>query len=473
MPEEKETQPNEAVSYRTVDGGPGRSLVGPGAAEQALGVNPPRQSSPAGFAAREAALALLQAVLDRDQPLDEALASESALVGMAARDRGFARLLVATVLRRLGQIDALIDDLLAKPLPTRARAIRHVLRLGAAQLLFLKTPPHAAVDLAVRQAARVPSFRGLVNAVLRRLAEAGPEALESLPVWRNCPDWLWSSWRDRFGEATAQAIVQAIMAEPPLDLTPARDPEGWAKRLGGRLLANGSIRLVNAGAIEAIPGYDEGAWWVQDAAASLPARLLGDVRGRRVLDLCAAPGGKTLQLAAAGAEVVALDRSPGRMRRLRENLDRTGLKAETVVADLREWRPADRAELVLLDPPCSATGTIRRHPDIWRLKSAADVARMAELQQALLARAVDLLADGGRLIYCVCSLEAAEGASVVEAVLEATPGLARLPISEAELGGLAASPTGEGDLVTHPAIWPETGGLDGFQIFRLTRGAGA
>ena len=182
-PEEKETQPNEAVSYQTVDGRPGGSLVGPGADARALGVNRPRQSSPPGFAAREAALALLQAVLDRDQPLDEALASQSAMAGMATRDRGFARLLVATVLRRLGQIDALIDDRLAKPLPARAREIRHVLRLGAAQLLFLKTPPHAAVDLAVRQAARTPSFRGLVNAVLRRLAEAGPEALESLPMW--------------------------------------------------------------------------------------------------------------------------------------------------------------------------------------------------------------------------------------------------------------------------------------------------
>ncbi len=422
---------------------------------------------PAGLGAREAASRILDAVLERGRPLDEALAAEPRLAALAARDRAFMRLLVATVLRRLGQIDALIDARLAKPLPSEAKAIRQILRLGVAQILFLKTPPHAAVDLAVRQADPHPRFRGLVNAVLRRLAEAGEAALA--PVEANCPDWLLRSWRRRFGVVTARAILEALMADPPLDLTVKADPGAWAERLGGNVLPTGTVRLAETGAVEGFAGYGEGAWWVQDAAASLPVRLLGEVEGREVLDLCAAPGGKTLQLAAAGADVVAVDRSKSRLKRLEENLARVGLAARIVTADLGAWRPEREAALILLDAPCSATGTIRRHPDIWRLKSTEDVNRLASLQRTLLIRAVSFLAPGGCLMYCVCSLEAAEGIDLVEDLLATMPGLARRPIGAGEVAGLEAALTPKGDLVTHPAQWPDRGGIDGFQIFRLTR----
>ncbi len=421
----------------------------------------------AGLEAREAARRVLDTVLEKHRPLDETLAAEPRLARLAPRDRAFARLLVATVLRRRGQLDALIDARLAKPLPEQARAVYQILRLGAAQVLFLKTPPHAAVDMAVRQCRDHPRFRGLVNAVLRRLDEAGEAALG--PVTQNCPDWLLARWRRRFGEADTAAIVTALMADPSLDLSLKAEIGTWAERLGATVLPTGGLRLTTGGIVEDLPGYDDGAWWVQDAAASLPARLLGPLQGRRVLDLCAAPGGKTLQLAAAGADVLALDRSASRLKRLEANLARTGLTATTLAADLTGWQPDAPAELILLDAPCAATGTIRRHPDIWHLKSADDITRLAALQARLLARAAGFLAPGGSLVYCVCSLEPEEGADLVDQVLPTTPGLARLPIRAAEVPGLESALTAAGDLVTHPALWPESGGLDGFQIIRLTR----
>ncbi|MDP6704815.1 MAG: transcription antitermination factor NusB [Alphaproteobacteria bacterium] len=425
-----------------------------------------------GEAARAAALALAEAVLVKGQPLDDAIRKAQAAGGRLAtlepRDRAFARLVVTTVLRRLGQIDTALAACLDRPLKGRALRVREILRLAAAQLLFLETPPHAAVDAAVRQAARFPAYRGLVNAVLRRLAAEAKTLLEHQDQVRlNCPDWLWRSWSGAYGEAKAQDIVAQLLAEPPLDITVRDAPEEWAGRLDARVLPTGSLRRLGGGAIETLPGYGQGAWWVQDTAASLLAPLLGEVRGRRVLDLCAAPGGKTLQLAAAGARVTALDISARRLELVAANLARTGLEAELIAADARQWRPESGFELILLDAPCTATGTIRRHPDIWRLKTAADVARMAILQAELLAAARAMLVPGGTVLYGCCSLEPVEGEAVIEAFLAADPALRRQPIAPAEIFGLETLLTPEGDLRTLPCHLGDSGGMDGFYAARL------
>jgi len=422
--------------------------------------------------ARGVALDLLRAVLDRARPLDETLAACAGLAALSARDRAFARLLTATTLRRLGQIDALLAARLDRPLPARARAVMHALRLGVCQLVFLGTAPHAAVDSAValvgrrREGAR---FRGLVNAVLRRIAETGAKAAAAQDAPRlNTPDWLWESWTAAYGEPVARAIAAAHLAEPPLDITARRAPELWAARLEARILPTGSLRRPLRGPVENLPGYGKGAWWVQDAAAAIPARLLGPVAGAVAIDLGAAPGGKTAQLAAAGARVIAVDRAP-RLARLEENLARLGLSAELVAADIARWRPPERAPFVLLDAPCTATGTIRRHPDVARIKTAADVARLAAAQDRLLDAAAEMVAAGGRLVYCVCSLEAEEGPARAAAFLARHPAFAREPIAAAEIGGLAEAITAEGDLRTLPCHLAEDGGLDGFYAVRLRR----
>lgn len=392
------------------------------------------------------------------------MASEGA--ALAPRDRAFARLLVATVLRRLGEIDHVLAGVLAQPLDDLPGGARDALRLGAAQLLFLKTPAHAAVDGAVDLVGKKP-LKGVLNAVLRRLAKEGAPERDAPRL--NTPDWLWRSWTAQYGEDTARAIATAHLAEPPLDLSVKDHAAAWVAKLGGTVPLPGTVRLVDAGPVEALAGYAEGAWWVQDLAASLPARLLGDCRGRRVLDLCAAPGGKTAQLAAAGAQVVALDRSPARIARLKSNLARLGLAAETVIADASAWQTAERFDRILLDAPCSATGTIRRHPDVARLKSVADVERLADTQRRLLAWAVDLLAPGGVLVYAVCSLEAAEGPHRISSLLESGGGLRGQPIEAGEIGGLEDAITPEGALRTLPCHLADQGGMDGFYAFRLRR----
>ena len=420
--------------------------------------------------ARACALDVLDTVLGDRRPLDDALADHAGLARLEARDRAFARLLVSTTLRRLGQIDALIAHCLDKPLSAKAARIRQILRLGTCQLAFLGTPPHAAVDGAVSLVGRNRAYKGLVNAVLRRLARegAGLAAKHDAPRL-DTPGWLWESWRRAYGEATARAIAEAHLAEPPLDITVKRDAEGWARRLDARVLPTGTLRRALGGAVEDLDGYAEGGWWVQDAAAALPARLLGDVAGETVIELCAAPGGKTAQLAAAGARVVAVDRSAGRLDRLRQNLARLGLAAETIAADATRWRPRAPARFVLLDAPCSATGAIRRHPDIPHLKTAADVARLAALQDRLLDAAYPMLAPGGTLVWSVCSLEPEEGPERIAALLERAPGLERVAITAGEIGGLSELVTAAGDLRTLPCHLADRGGLDGFFVARLRR----
>jgi 16S rRNA (cytosine967-C5)-methyltransferase len=422
--------------------------------------------------ARDVALELIGAVLRRKRPLDDAIEESAAMHQLAGRDRAFARLLVATVLRRLGQIDALIAQCLNVPLAPRAMLVQDILRLGVAQLLFLRTPPHAAVATSVdlAQSRGFVSHKGLVNAVLRRLSIEGPERIETQDAPRlNTPDWLWQSWSRAYGEPTARAVATAHLKEAPLDLSLRNDAETWGAALEGVLLPTGTLRRAAGGALATLPGYAEGAWWVQDAAAALPARLFGDVAGCDVIDLCAAPGGKTAQLATAGARVTAVDRSARRLERLVANLKRLDLAVEAVGADALSWRPPRPAEAVLLDAPCSTTGAIRRHPDVPHLKSPEDVARLSMVQENLLLAAIDMLRPGGMLVYCTCSLESEEGPERIESLLHSGAPVARIGIEADEIGAEPEWITPEGDLRTLPCHFHAYDGIDGFYCARLVK----
>jgi len=412
-------------------------------------------------------------VLEQKRPLDEVLDANPARENLAPRDRAFARLLVATTLRRLGQIDRVIECCLDKPLPRRAVAVRQLLRLGICQLLFLGTPPHAAVDTTVELIATrggEAGFKGLINAVLRRVDRERATWLEkAADPSLNVPTWLWESWVAAYGRERAGEIAAAHLREPPLDLTAKGDALPWRDRLGATLLPTGSLRLPLDGLVESLPGFDEGAWWVQDAAATLPARLLGEIGGQRVIDLCAAPGGKTAQLAAAGADVIAVDRSAARLERLQRNLTRLGLSATTVVADAGVWQPDRPADAVLLDAPCSATGTIRRHPDVPWLKRPEDVAKLAALQARLLQAAIAMVRPGGTIVFCTCSLQPEEGPGQIAALLRTDAPVERLPIQPSEIGGLDSLIDANGDLRTLPCHLSEEGGIDGFYAARLRR----
>ena len=409
-------------------------------------------------ATRAAAFALVSAVLDHGRALDDAL---EALPAAAARDRAAAHRLAAAVLRRSGTLDAVLEPFLAKAPPV---PVRHVLRLGAAGLLLLDTPAHAAVATAVAlaRARGLAPFCPLVNAVLRRVAAVGPTVLETIDAPRlDTPSWLWASWgRD------ARAIATAHQHEAPLDLSllPGSSPPE-----GGSVLPGGSVRLPAGTRVADVAGFPEGNAWVQDAAAALPARLLGARSGEQVADLCAAPGGKTAQLAAAGARVTAVERDPARIARLRENLARLRLDAEIVQVDAAEWRPGRIFDAVLLDAPCSATGTIRRHPDVAHLKRPRDIAALAALQDRLLDAAARLVRPGGRLIYAVCSLQPEEAAPRIVKATAAAGGMRIDPFSRDELAFLPQARTPAGFLRTHPGLWQELGGMDGFFAARLVR----
>jgi len=430
-----------------------------------------------GLAARRIAADILDGVLRRRIALDEQFSGKNAhpgLQALAERDRALARRLTATVLRRLGTLRHLVGGYLEKGFPSDAPRAETILLLGAAQILWLEVPDHAAVDLSVRLAQadrRAGRYAGLVNAVLRRVAQHGATASFD-DISRDTPEWLLKRWTGIYGSDTARAIAAANGHEPALDLTVKQDTESWAERLRGRVMPTGTVRTLAHGAISLLPGFSEGAWWVQDAAAALPVRLFSDLRGMNVADLCAAPGGKTAQLAFAGANVTAVDRSPARTNRLRENLARLSLDAETVVADALEW-DGGPFDAVLVDAPCSSTGTIRRHPDVPWLKSEADVSVLTSLQQRLLDRAVGLLKPGATLVYCVCSLEPEEGENQITALLARDPRVARKPITPQDVFDRAEFVTPAGDLRTLPFHLvdpdPRWGGLDGFYATRLIR----
>ena len=429
----------------------------------------------AGLAVRGLAIAALAQILNEGKSFDDIIDAMPEAARLEARDRGFLMALVLTTLRRKGEADAVVEVFLSKPLPRKSGVAPLILTLAAAQLLFLDQPPHAVIDLAVRLAKeddKAKHFSGLINAVLRKVAEKGRAVLDGLDGPRlDTPDWLWARLAKTYGSATAHAIAAAHMVEPPLDLTVPKDADLWASRLGGEVLATGSVRLTGAqGAVERLAGFDAGAWWVQDAAAALPAQLLGPLAGSTVLDLCAAPGGKTLQLAAAGASVTAVDISAQRLERVHDNLRRTGLSAQIIAADVLSFEPGRDYDAVLLDAPCSATGTIRRHPDLPYVKTAQQAGHLVPLQARMLAKAAALVRPGGRLVYCTCSLEPAEGERQITAFLAAHPHFAALPITAGECGIEAAMIDAEGNLRTLPSMSiGASQGLDGFFAARLTR----
>lgn len=425
---------------------------------------------------------LIDAVLEKGRALDDALnAAQSRGAGeLEPRDRALARLIATTVLRRLGEIDTVLAAFITRPLPDSSGRLRSILRSAVAQLLFLETPPHAAISLAVDQCRTdrgARRFDGLANAVLRRVAREGRQQLEGKDaVSLNVPPWLLSRWTKTYGEARARHIAEASLKPAALDITVKSDAAAWAERLGGVVVPTGSVRVVAHGRIDELPGFNDGAWWVQDAAAAMPTRLFGEVQGLDVADLCAAPGGKTAQLAAAGARVTAVDASEARLVRLRENLTRLGLDAETVAADVSTWEPGRTFDAVLLDAPCTATGTIRRHPDILRLKRDADIGALCAIQERLLDQAAQLVRPGGHLVYCTCSLEPEEGERQVARFLERNTAFARVPIGtgEASLPGLPdAWLTPDGELRTLPDTLdldsPQLSGIDGFFAARLKR----
>jgi 16S rRNA (cytosine967-C5)-methyltransferase len=421
----------------------------------------------AGLKARAAALALLDGALARRSGFDEALAAPG-FNALPTQDRAFARALAWAALRNLGRIDRALDQRLRKPPP---EAVRQLLRLGAAQLFALDVPDFAAVATTVKLAERdgaTRPFKALINAVLRGLARDGaPEA----PPEANLPDWLWSRWRAAYGEDAARAVAATVTVEPATDLT-LRDPaeaDGLAAALEAEPLPAGGLRTHRRGDLAEWPGYAEGLWWVQDAAAAAPARLLGPGPGVKALDLCAAPGGKTLQLAAAGAEVTAVDRSAPRLKRLGENLTRMRLDAETVTADAERWEDPRRFDAVLLDAPCSATGAFRRNPEVLWAARPAEIAKLADVQHRLLDAAAERVRPGGRLVYCVCSLEREEGETQALAFLRRHPEFRTEPPAPGEGGAPEAALTKEGWLRILPSHWPERGGLDGFFIARFTR----
>jgi 16S rRNA (cytosine967-C5)-methyltransferase len=432
---------------------------------------------PPGLPARLAAVAILADVVSGSHALDEFFAAEAAhprLAGLDARDRSLARSIVVVALRRLGTIRKVLATLLERGLPRKAGSLEWVLIATAAQLLFLDVPDHAAVNLCVQAVRHDPQSQGyaaLANAVARNLARLR-DTLEGQDDLIDTPQWLAARWRQAYGPEAAARIAAANRTAPRLDITVKEDPAGWAARLGGDVLQTGSVRLRDQTPVPDLPGYEDGAWWVQDAAAALPARLLRAEWGERVADLCAAPGGKTAQLALTGAQVVAVDRSAERLKRLAGNLERLNLSAETKVADVTTYEAAP-FDAILLDAPCSATGTMRRHPDVGWTKRLSDIGTLAALQSRMLDRAATLLRPGGRMVYCVCSVEPEEGEAQIAALARRNPDMVRDPIRPEEIGGEAAWLTAAGELRTLPYFrpGPDHEGMDGFFAARLHRRA--
>ncbi|WP_412759806.1 RsmB/NOP family class I SAM-dependent RNA methyltransferase [Methylorubrum subtropicum] len=433
---------------------------------------PPIDPSIPGLAARRAAATAVATLLGpaRGLALEDALAQSGRGLNLEPGDAALARAIATASFRRLGFLTAALEERLRDGLPQKTDLLA-LLVTGSAQILDLAVADHAAVDLSVRLAKADPQLTHLaplVNAVLRRIVRERDDirAAESDPLARNTPDWLAKRWIATYGEEAAQKIAAAHLEGAALDVTVRDDAEAWAEKLGGRRLALGSLRLEGREAVAGLPGYDEGAWWVQDAAAALPVRLLAPQPGERVADLCAAPGGKTAQVAAAGAHVTAVDRSAARLERLQRNLERLKLSAEIVTADALDLPEDKPFDAVLLDAPCSATGTIRRHPDVAWTKSEADIIRLAGLQRRLLDKAARLTIPGGRLVYCTCSLEPEEGPTQIADFLARNGEFERLPLDSERVGGHAELIDPNGDLRTLPSHLGggsgRGGGLDGF-----------
>lgn len=428
------------------------------------------------LSSRRLAVSVFSAVVRKGRALEDEFALQTAAFEarepLETRDKMFVRMLATTMLRRAGQIDALLDAFLKKPLPEKAAYVRDVLRLSAAQLVFLDTPPHAAVSTGVNLVKSSPfaGFSGLVNAVLRRLAEKGKEMAAKQDAARlNVPDWLMKAWTDEYGADRAAGIAAAALTEAPVDFTVKSDPALWAERLKAEIMPTGSLRRFEQASVPALDGFAEGAWWVQDVSAAVPATLFPDLTGKKAADLCAAPGGKTAQMAVKGAKVAAVDVSARRVERLAENMKRLNLSVETVVADAFDWmekQPVGSYDAVLLDAPCSATGTLRRHPDVAFHRTPQDVSRLNGIQRRLLEKAADLLTADGVLVYCVCSVLPSEGRALIDG-FTARGGFARDSVTEKEVPAEMVSK--DGDLLILPSLYADRGGCDGFFAARLKR----
>jgi 16S rRNA (cytosine967-C5)-methyltransferase len=430
------------------------------------------RSGQTGLASRELAVHLVDGAIRLHRAVDDNLQSllqRKYVDVLDQRDRALAHALALISLRRKGDLEAALAKHLKSPLPRSATLVPAILITGAAQLFFMRVPAHAAIDTAValsKKDSNARHFAGLVNAVLRKLAnEPAPEPVPR----RNTPDWLWQRWVGSYGEETAQAIAASHLEEPPLDLSVKDDPHRWAHELGGVVLPTGSVRLRNyPGRIEDLAGYAQGQWWVQDAAAAMPAKLLGNILDLRVLDICAAPGGKAAQLAAAGAQVTAVDISASRMARFKRNMERLNLRPAIRVGDFLKLPAETTYDAVLLDAPCSSTGTIRRHPDLPYVKTPGLIAELGQVQQRMLVHAAQFVKPDGFLVYCTCSLEPEEGENQIEAFLGAHPEFSRSPIKETDVAGMTQVLMRDGDLRTLPfmSIGPSKG-LDGFFASRL------
>ena len=427
-----------------------------------------------GLAARRTAVLALNDVLIRHLPLDDSLDTQIQHANLPLRDSGLVRAMATVVIRHLGQLRAIIQSRLsADHLPAKVPDLELYLLIGAAQLIHLDVPDHAAVDITIRAARenpRILPYAKLINAVLRRIAREKDTLSPPLSPLINLPDWLSQRWINHYGESTARRLAQACGQEANLDLSVKSDPALWAETWQAHVLPNGSVRLQDRRPVTSLPGYTEGIFWVQDVAASLPAQLLKAQPHERVADLCAAPGGKTAQLAMTGAQILAVDRSAPRLQRLQENLKRLGLSVETKACDAATLQ-ADPFDAILLDAPCSATGTLRRHPDVAWTKQERDILKLTQVQSRLLDHAISLLKPGGRLIYCTCSLESEEGEAQIKAALERHPHLTRDPFRPDEAVFPADALTPEGDVRTLPFMGfgdsAADQGMDGFFIARL------
>jgi len=455
-----------------------------------------------GIAARQVAFGLLNDIFFRRRSFDEAMAGSPRFEELSSRDRAFVRLLVATVLKHARQMDAVLQHFLHEPFSALKPAnLLNIFRLGIAQLVFLKTPVHAAVNTTVElaEAEGAGYQKPLVNAIMRRLTREGFPAMTDRDAGKfNTPEWLWTQWMTDYGVEVALDIAAANLGEAALDISVKSNPEKWAEVLEAELLPTGSLRKTGGGFIPDMPGFAEGEWWIQNAAAALPAKLffpplpLGEGRGEgttqrsidtkyphpnllpegegmTIIDLCAAPGGKTAQLCAQGAKVIAVDRSAERIKRLKENMTRLHCEIETVIADGATWKPAALVDAVLLDAPCTATGTIRHQPDILHLKEMKDQEKLAALQRRLLVNAANMLKPGGVLIYCTCSIQKAESEAQVDWVLEQGLPLKLSPITEQEIPGITEMLTPRGEIRCLPHQWKDAGGIDGFFVVRFLR----
>ena len=409
-----------------------------------------------GTASRRAAMRLLEAVLRKGLPLEAAL-DVAARDLERADDRAFAHAIAAEALRRLPDLDALIDGATKKRLPDDAKA-RFALRIALVQALAMGTPAHAAI------ATVLPLVEGGPKRLVHGVFGALSRQQAGLPEVPTLPARIGDRWERNWGATVAEAAARLLAVPPPLDLCFA---PGAAPEIEGLSLMPGHLRLPSRTAVAGLTGYGEGRWWVQDVAASIPARLLGAGAGRTALDLCAAPGGKTMQLASAGFAVTAVDASQSRLARLKENMDRTGLTADVVAADVLKWQPPEPVDAILLDAPCSATGIFRRHPEVLHRVRERAIAELAEGQAAMLARAADWLKPGGTLLYSVCSLEPEEGEEVIAAFLAARGDFRLAAVMPGELP--AEVPTPNGCVRTLPGLWLDEGGADGFFIARFTR----